>query len=1503
MAKNYGLYCKVFNDLKIDITPELEKGSFEDLIIEKENMIFNVTIRYPHVISVDAVSFIRNRFKEYFCSEGQFKKVNITFKYDDQTISDEMLLNYYNYIVNIFKAKKSRYSILTPIHKGVSDGVVKLYVATDEEIDTLKPLLDEINKIFKLYGLNNYCLPEISSFETPIQSLIRERIAKEEERILKEQKLYENIKEEPKSKVEKQPKMRNKLNGKVSLIKDIPANEVQLIEYTQSYEKADFVILGDLISSEIKTIKSTKSGTEKTYKIFKGLVQDSSDSIVISTFINLQNPRLVEFYEQKAVANKKIRAYGYAEYDKYEKDVVLKVIEMQIEGDREEKKGIDLAIEKRVELHAHTKMSTQDGVMDVKKYVSRAKEFGFNALAVTDHYNIHIWPDFEAECNEKGIKPIYGVEAAFINDKSYSIAFTNDNINLETATYCVYDIETTGLSANFDEIIEIGACKIQNGMIIEEFSEFVKPKVAISAFTTSLTSITQDDVRNADPIELVIPRFKKFFEGCIMVAHNATFDNSFINASLKQLNLFEHPLPTIDTLQLFRLRYGNQVKKFGLDTMVKFFDIVLVQHHRAVHDAKATTLCFQKMLSDLIESNITNYNDLNSIIVEEEAYKYIHPSHITLLVKNEIGKKNMYQIISDSHTIHYYNKEPRLLKSYLEKHRDGLLVGSSCVNGEIFDIANKLPYDKLLETMAFYDYIEIQPLELYDVIMESQDPVTFRKTIRTTVETIIKAAKQLNKLVVATGDVHNLNREDNIYREIYISAPMVGGGRHPLVGCKNLPSFYFRSTDEMLKEFSFLGDDEAYDIVVKNSNLIADQIETFRLFPDQLFAPQDDFLADRGIPSVAEATKDMTYKKVQELYGENMHPYIKDRIDKELKSIIGNKFATIYYIAYMLVKFSTDAGYVVGSRGSVGSSLVAHMMSITEVNGLPPHYYCPHCHFTAIKLSNLEKQKYPLDEHQLVLDEILQKYGTGFDLPQMKCPVCGTDLCQNGVDIPFETFLGFKGNKTPDIDLNFSGDFQPQAHEFTRTVFGYDRAFRAGTIGTIAEKKAFGYVRGYFERKGIPTRETEIKRLAKEIEGVKQSTGQHPGGIVVVPKEINYYDIVPVQYPADDVTAKWRTTHFDYHKFESNLLKLDILGHDDPTMIRHLMDFVEAYPDEFPFKTVNEIPLTDKDVFKLFSGLESLNLTPAQTFGQTIGTTGIPEFGTTLAKDMLKDILPTTVDSLLKISGLSHGTDVWGGNAKDFMLGKKIGYPKVPFDELIGCRDDIMVYLISKDLPAEDAFNIMEKVRKGKGVSKEYEKMMLDHNVPKWYIESCKLIKYMFPKAHATAYVIMALRIGWFKVHRPIFYYAGYFSRRADAYDVEAMVQGFESVKARLVDLDTKIKNHIASTKEEDTYNALLLAIEMISRGYSFKQMNIYESDAINFKVSEDRKSLLIPFGALDSLGASIANSIVEARNEHPFTSKKDILKRTKMNATQFEKMNQMGVFDGLPEDDQVGLF
>ncbi|HBP25984.1 MAG TPA: PolC-type DNA polymerase III [Acholeplasmatales bacterium] len=785
-------------------------------------------------------------------------------------------------------------------------------------------------------------------------------------------------------------------------------------------------------------------------------------------------------------------------------------------------------------------------------------------------------------------------------------------------------------------------------------------------------------------------------------------------------------------------------------------------------------------------------------------------------------------------------------------------------------------------------------------MFESDDDEGNTKIIQDIIRKIIRAGKERGKIVVATGDVHVLTKDDAKLREIFINAPQVGGGLHKLFNAKHIAAQHFMSTKEMLEEFRFLGEDLAYELVVTNSNRVSELAERYPLFPDQLFAPSDDFLKNRGVPSVKQAVIDLTYKRAFARYGENLPLYVLDRTKKELNSIINNNYASIYYISHLLVKKSKDDGYVVGSRGSVGSSLVAFFMGITEVNSLPPHYVCPNCHFVAFKLNNDEKKKYPMAIEAEGLDPILQSAGTGFDLPDHDCPVCGKKLTKDGFDVPFETFLGFKGDKIPDIDLNFSGDYQAKAHEFCREVFGPENAFRAGTISTIADKTAFGYVKGYLERKGIQARNCEIDRLAAKVTGVKRSTGQHPGGIVVIPKEIEYSDIIPVQYPADDTASDWRTTHYDYHKFEDNLLKLDILGHDDPTMIRHLMNFVEKDPDAFPFATVDDIPFWDKKVLGLFSGVSSMDVDATQVH-EVVGTTGIPEFGTTLAKDMLREIRPKTVSELVKISGLSHGTDVWNGNARDYMLGLKKEAGPIDFKDLIGCRDDIMIYLLSRGLPAIEAFKIMESVRHGNGVSPEYEKEMLDYNIPKWYIDSCKMIKYMFPKAHASAYVIMALRIGWFKVHRPLQYYAAYFSRRANAFDVVAMAGGYYSINLRVKELEDKIKAKQASNKEFDLYNCLILALEMTARGFTFQQIDIMKSSWRDFLI--EGNSLVIPLKAMDNLGEATAKSVTDARDEAMFSSTKDIMRRTKLNATVFEKLSEIGAFKDLPNDDQLGLF
>lgn len=1485
---------------------DVKNGILEEVSLSREDLSASITITFPSALDVklayDLITFLDVNLRQKF----SYTKVSVNFQYRDSRLENEELKKYYYFILEQLSEYKPRILALNSFSTRFEDDHIIILAANEHDLEIIKDMIPFLSDQFCFYGLNVSIMGTINNFETPLEEIIKENQLKSDKEILLEQKAFEkyvaNASKNPDLKQQrgkKVPRVRSDLNRPLTKLKDIPATETEVIEYRQKNGKTEFTVEANIISA---SILEKMSKNNELFKIYEALVSDGEDSIIMKTFIN-KNSNQENFYRNEAVALKKIRAFGYVEYDKYSNDVVFRIVDMMIIGDAEKNIRVDNEPVRRVELHAHTKMTVQDGVMDVNDYVKQALAFKHRALAVTDLDNIHIFPEFEKATKGKDILPIFGVEGELVDETKFKIALVDDvDINLKSATYVVYDLETTGLSSVYNEIIEIAAVKVKDGTIIDEFSSYVKPQNPITNFITDLTSITNDDVRNALSIEEVLPQFKKFFKGSILVAHNATFDNSHLYENMKKLGIYEGHIPTIDTLQLAKVNYGDKLKKFNLKALSKFFDVNLEQHHRAIYDAKATAYIFIKMLNHLYEMGIKNYKDINTIIDDDKAFRLAYPTHFTILCKNIVGKKNLYQLISDSHTTHFHH-DPLILKSILNQHREGLLVGSGCMNGDVFQTAYEKGDEELREAMQLYDYIEVQPLSIYDVLVQRNKDEKVREYIKDTIKRIIRVAKSLGKIVVATGDVHHLNKEDVILREIYVDAPKIGGGTHELSDIPHLPSFHYMSTQEMLNEFAFLGKDLAYEIVVTNTNLIADQIERFALFPNKLFAPGDDSFADIGIPSFKEGVIDMSMKNAKAIYGDPLPKYIQDRMEKELQSIIGNNFASIYYISHLLVKHSTDAGYVVGSRGSVGSSFIAHLMNITEVNPLPPHYYCPHCHFVAIKLNGEEKKIYERRKEEDLLEDNLEQADTGYDLPSAICPVCGKKLSQDGVGIPFETFLGFKGDKTPDIDLNFSGEYQAKAHEFCRELFGNDHAFRAGTISTIAEKTAYGYVKKYFERKQKPVRNAEINRLVTLVSGVKRSTGQHPGGIVVVPKNIDYNEIVPIQYPADDVTSTWRTTHFDYHSFESNLLKLDILGHDDPTMIRHLMDFVKMYPNEFPFSRVEDIPLTDKDVLGLFNGLESLGLHKEQLNGETIGTTGLPEFGTSNTKNMLREIKPTTVSDLLKISGLSHGEGIWNGNSRDLFLGLNPTGHRVRFKDLIGCRDDIMIYLISKNVPAPDAFKIMESVRKGKGVSADFEKLMLSYNVPRWYIESCKLIKYMFPKAHATAYVIMALRIGWFKVHRPIFYYAAYFSNRADAFDVVAMANGYDAIRSRLDELKAKIDNKTATTKENDTYNTLLLCLEMTARGYNFVQMNIKYSDATNFKVSNDRKTLLIPFNALDSLGDATAISIAKAREEAVFTSKKDIMRRTKLNSTQFEKMDAMGVFGNLPDDDQIDLF
>ena len=1509
-------FIDLLRQANINVTDELKDGEIDNLHIEKATLAAKLYLSFPHVLPVLTLVDLKKCLVNYFLNALKVKSAEVIIRYLDNYLNKETISSYYDYCLELCIKSRQRFIVLKSVQTEIEEDSVVLYVANSDEEHLIEPYVREIKKMINDFGIKADVRISISPFVTSLNELVEENNKKIFSEMVREQEQFERTnngtkpEEQKNKKFRYSPKATRAINKVPTPIKDLPSSNADLIVYNQKYGNGDLAIVGIIDSCEIRSITSSKSG--ETFNLFVGTIRQGNSFISVKTFINKRIDGELERFQRDFQVGAKVRAGGQLTYDTFMKDVVFQIQDITTDDtveDEEKDERVDTAPVKRVELHAHSKMSVQDGVMDIDDYVSMAKKFGHSACAITDKHNVQGLPDFYNACKKNGIKPIFGVEGELVDEDKYKIALTeneeNNKIDLRTATFVVYDLETTGFSSTYNEIIEIAAAKVRNGVVVDTFSTFVKPKREIGRVITELTSITNDDVRGARSIEEILPEFYEFFKGSILVAHNATFDNSHLFQGLEKLGIDAYNTPSIDTLQLAKVRYGHgtKLKKFNLKALCTYFDVELLQHHRAINDATATAYCFIKMVNDLFDANIFYYGDINKCINEEGVFDLAYPTHFAILAKNAIGKKNLYEIVSDSNTVHFF-KKPLMLKSVVNKHREGILVGSGCIEGEVFNTAYEKSYRDLLKVMSFYDYIEVQPVSVCSVLKEKYQDDMVIDFIKDTIKTIIKAAKELGKIVVATGNVHQLTEDDLIVRKIYIDAPQIGGGVHPLKDIlPNVPSMHFMTTDEMLEEFSFLGKDLAYEIVVENTNKIADMIEEFALFPKDLLIPADDMLKDRGVPSFAKGVEEITYSTARAKYGENLPQFIEDRINKELEVIIGKGYASIYYISYMLVKYSTDAGYVVGSRGSVGSSIVAYFMSITEVNGLPPHYHCPHCHFMAMKYTDEQKKIYPQSQGAEKFVDLLDKVETGYDLPDDVCPICGEKLERLGVDIPFETFLGTATDaKTPDIDLNFSGDFQAKAHEFCRSIFGVDHALRAGTVLTIAEKTAFGYVKKYFERLGQEVRQAEIENLVKKVQGVKRSTSQHPGGIVVFPENVDFSDVIPYQYPADDPSSSWRTTHFDYHKFENNLLKFDILGHDDPTMIRELMNFVERYPEQFDFSTVEGIPLLDPEVFSIFNSIKALGVSSDDLNGEIIGTTGIPEFGTNLAKDMLRDANPKTYADLLKISGLAHGTGVWNGNAKDFLQGNKPGYDPIPFSELIGCRDDIMVYLIHKGLPSGDAFKIMEKVRKGKGVSPEAEQEMLSYGVPKWYIESCKLIEYMFPKAHATAYVIMALRIAWFKVKKPLFYYAAFLSRRAKAYDVSAMTLSKEGIKNRIKELQDLIERREQTKKDEDTLACLKVVLEAVARGIKFKMIDINHSSANEFIIDMNDNSLLIPFSALDSLGEATAISVEEARRERPFSSKKDVLIRTKLNHSQFERLEELGAFSGLSDEDDTKL-
>ena len=1115
---------------------------------------------------------------------------------------------------------------------------------------------------------------------------------------------------------------------------------------------------------------------------------------------------------------------------------------------------MDYAYKKRVELHCHTKMSDMDGVTDASALLKRAKSWGMPALAITDHGCVQAFTEASHTIGkEEEFKVIYGVEGYLVDDLKEVVE--NEKGQSLDDSYVVFDLETTGLSAVNHRIIEIGAVKVEEGRITERFSTFVNPREPIPFEIEQLTGISDEMVIDAPAIEEVLPEFLKFCGGCVLIAHNASFDAGFIEENCRRLGI-ETDFTVGDTVAMARILLPS-LSKFKLDHVAKALGIPLDHHHRAVDDAACTADIFVRFIEMFKARDVMTLDAVNEMgKTNVAAIKKMPTYHIIILAKNDIGRVNLYRLVSMSH-LEYFARRPRIPKSELQKYREGLIVGSACEAGELYQaILRGAPRQDIARIVGFYDYLEIQPLgNNAFMLRDEKNPVTSEEDLRENVRKIVRLGEEFNKPVAATCDVHFMDPEDEVYRRII----MAGKG---FADADQQAPLYLRTTEEMLKEFEFLGSEKAEEVVITNTNRISDMCEHLSpVRPDK---------CPPVIPDSDKILREICYQKACEIYGDELPEIVTERLERELKSIIGNGFAVMYIIAQKLVWKSNDDGYLVGSRGSVGSSFVATMAGITEVNPLSPHYICPECHYSDFD------------------SEEVKTYAgmAGCDMPDRSCPKCGARLKKEGFDIPFETFLGFKGNKEPDIDLNFSGDYQSKAHKYTEVIFGAGQTYRAGTIGTLADKTAFGYVKRYYEERGSSKRNCEIDRIVAGCTGIRRTTGQHPGGIIVLPIGETIYSFTPVQHPANDTTTDIVTTHFDYHSIDHNLLKLDILGHDDPTMIRMLEDLTGI--------KATEIPLDDPQVMTLFQSTEALGIKPEDIGGTKLGSLGIPEFGTEFAMQMLIDTHPTHFSDLVRIAGLAHGTDVWLGNAQTL-----IQEGKATISTAICTRDDIMVYLIGMGLDSELAFTIMESVRKGKGLKQEWKQAMTEHGVPDWYIWSCEKIKYMFPKAHAAAYVMMAWRIAYCKINYPLAYYAAYFSIRASAFSYEIMCQGRERLEYYMADY--KRRSDTLSKKEQDTLKDMKSVQEMYARGYEFMKVDIYRAEAHKFQILDGK--LMPALSTIEGLGDKAADQLVEAAAQGTFLSRDDLRQRSKLSKTVIDLMGDLGLLEGLPESNQLSLF
>ena len=1448
------------NNRQIMIEPNMEV--FEKLgvkSIEIKNILLNTrTKRITFNCSVSCMGCIDDIdtiYKDVLSKFGREIEIEFVTENKELKLEDEEIKTIAIRAIERLKSRNTTSKSFLCFYKVY---VKNNYIIIELNDEHIKFMLEEvkisskIESILAEYGLKDYKImfsvgdfsKEFSNVEEKIKADMEKQqniISSEREKIIKENSVTETQVYKAKNDFKRGSKT-----------KDIKGDVISIKDFYDLYDGEPCIVQGEIFSIEGMVLKSGK--TLKTIRI-----TDGESSLTSKIFLD-ENDNL-DISEGKI-----LKLSGKVQMDTYagnEKTLMINTVNII---EKEVIKKEDTAEEKMVELHTHTKMSEMVGVTDVEDLIKRAKEYGHKAIAITDYSVVHSYPAAyktgkKLSKDDDKMKVIFGCEMYMIDDEALMITNPKDK-KIDEEEFVVFDIETTGLNSHTNKIIEIGAVKIKAGRIIDRYSQLINPGISIPYHITEITSITNEQVANQPKIDEVIGKFVEFIGDAVLVAHNAPFDMGFIKRDIKGYLNIDLESSVIDTLQMARDLFPD-FKKYGLGDLNKALGLALEKHHRAVDDSQATANMFIIFLEKYKEKGIEYLKDINKgfeVNVKKQSLK-----NIMVQVKNQDGLKNMYKLVSEGHIKYFGNKKARIPKSVLKENREGLIVGSSLSahfmnSGELVELYLRHDLEKLEETAKFYDYIELLPKSTYNELIEKEGTGSLASydEVEKMNKYFYDLGKRLGILVTASSNVHYLDENEDIIRSILLyGSGTVYSPRQYRVN----NGFYFRTTDEMLKEFSYLGEQEAKEVIITNTNKIADMVEEgIKPIPEGFYPPKMD--------NAEEIVRTMTYEKAYRIYGDPLPNIVSARLERELNAIINNGFSVLYLSAQKLVKKSLDNGYLVGSRGSVGSSLVAFMMGITEVNALYPHYIC--------------------DNPECKHSEFIEKEGVGIDLPDKICPNCGAPLRKDGYSIPFEVFMGFKGDKVPDIDLNFSGEYQSEIHRYCEELFGKENVFKAGTISTLAEKNAEAYVRKYFEDNNLNAVRAEIIRLGRLCQGAKKTTGQHPGGMVIVPQGNSIYEFCPVQRPANDETSESTTTHYDYHVMDEQLVKLDILGHDDPTTIKLLQEYTNM--------EIKDIPLADKDTLKIFSSTESLGVSPEE-IGTEIGTYGIPEFGTGFVRQMLIDTRPTTFAELVRISGLSHGTNVWLNNAQEFVRNGQ-----ATLSQIITVRDDIMNYLIDQGLDNSDAFKIMEFVRKGKPKKEpenweNYSNMMKEKNVPDWYIESCRRIEYMFPKGHAVAYVMMAMRIAYFKVHQPLAFYAAFLSRKADDFDMEVMSKGVLA-KQKLEELSKEPK---LDPKKKNEQAICEIVVELEARGIELLPVDIYLSEGKKFKI-EDGK-IRIPLIGISGLGGAVIENILKEREEAKFISVEDLKRRTKMSQTVADKLKSIGAISSLSETNQISLF